>query len=166
MIRACARSLPAAPFSSHDAKNPAGSSGVTFLEVMVVVLILGIGLIPVLQVFSRGNRGTMMTRDEILAHTFAGELIDYAHALGYENLPETTPEGQLVAAITINDRTLAMDPRFKRVLTVRRNAPTETDADWPYAYKTVKAEILWESGSVRQSFVLTSLVFHGKGVTP
>ena len=53
---------------------------------MIAVFVLAIGIIPAFYVFSRGTAGTILTRDEILAHSYASELIDYAQALGFDKL--------------------------------------------------------------------------------
>jgi hypothetical protein len=142
------------------------TAGLSFAEVMVAVLILGVGLLPALWVFSRSNAGTMMTRDEIIAHSYASSLIDYSHAVGFADLPATPPEGSLLTAISLGSRELAVDTRFECRLTVTPVVPEEPDAVWPLAYKTVTADIRWKTGEVAQSHVLTTQVFQGLVATP
>lgn len=133
--------------------------GLSYIEVIIAVFVLAVGLLPAFSVFSRGNQGTMMTRDEILAQTYCSELIDYAQALGFDDLsPEafdhremdTIPGGSLI------------DGRFHRFLTVVDKVLAPGNADWPVGYRILQVEVTWTSSGVEQKFALTGLVFKGR----
>jgi hypothetical protein len=131
-------------------------AGFSFTEVMVAVLIIGAGIIPIFLVFSRGNVGTTMTRDEMTAQAYAEELLDYGTALGYEHLKEGATLEAEFPGLT------PADTKFSRVLHVQSVLPSGGWKNWPMAYKVLSANIEWHSGGTKQSFVLTGLVYQGK----
>lgn len=132
----------------------------SLIEVVIAVFVLAVGIIPVVNVFSQGYVGTILTRDEILAHSYASELIDYAQALGFDQLkpseynPKEMPS--IPGGVDIDTT------KFRRFLTVTGDFLPPGNADWPIDYKVLKAEIKWKSSGIEQYFVLTSLLFKGR----
>ena len=133
--------------------------GVSFVEVVVAAFVLAMGIIPTFYVFSRGNAGTVLNREEITARQYAGELLDYLSTRDYDQV-EPTSESVPFAQIPGGE---AIGPRFRRSLTVKRLVPDRGIADWPVEYKIVTAEVEWESNAQPQVFVQTSLLFKGRG---
>jgi type II secretory pathway pseudopilin PulG len=143
-------------------------AAMTLVEVLICLLLLSAGIVPILYVFSRGTAGSLLTREEIFAHQYAGELIDYFQARGYKHLGPISPEGAegtLVPALEFNEQTLTMDSsKFQR--RVKITAPKELTEEWPFSYKVIEVEILWQSDGVDHRYTLGSLVFAGAGNTP
>jgi hypothetical protein len=126
---------------------------------MVAMVVLMIGIIPALQVFSRGNAGTVMTRDEILAQTYAAELIDYGHAMGFEAMSRATHTDREMPQIPGGQ---VIDSRFRRTINVVERIPTGGIANWPVEYRILQVRVTWVSSGVTQSHALTSLLFRGR----
>lgn len=136
------------------------SHGLSFVEIVVALFVLVVALVPVFRVFSQGTMGTMMTHDEVLAHQYAGEMLAWAQARGFDGLdvdefrhPKVMPEVEGSSPI---------DSRFRRTFSVLLKQPVGGLSDWPMEYKILKTEIHWESSGVDQAFVLTGLVFKGR----
>lgn len=134
--------------------------GLSFAEVIVTMLILAMGIIPVMTVISRGTEGTVMTRDEIIAHQFASELIDYCQALGYEEIPAPGPIDRLTFA---DGSVLQIEPRFTRTLKISEAASSEDLPAWPKKYKIVVADVSWTTGGVVRHYYLSGMVHQGRG---
>lgn len=132
-------------------------AGLTFIEIMIAVCVLAIGIIPAFHVFFRGNAGTIMMRDEILANTYAAELIDSLHARGFDAVGVE----QHKEVPTLSE-SLPIESRFHRYLTVIHKVPSGGCADWPITYKIIQVDINWEASGRQHSFVLTSLLFKGQ----
>lgn len=152
--------------SRFEFSNLAETSGFSFIEVMIAICVLGIGLIPVFVVFSRGSQGTIMTRDETHAHLLASEMLDCAIAMGYDH-PALEAAG---GTVEIPEASLPYvgpgSPRFSRALTVQEIFPTGGIGDWPMAYKVLIAKVQWETSGVKSSFNLTSLLYKGYAGKP
>lgn len=153
-----------APFRGNHFGLPsqrvlANRDGLTLLEVLITIFVLAVGIIPAFQVFSRGSVGTLVNRDELLAHQYANELIDFALATGFDHLDPELLKRQPMRQVEGGS---PIDQRFKRFFTVQLKIPAQGIADWPIAYKILTAEIEWDSGGVSKYFVLTSLVFQGR----
>ncbi|NLI76085.1 MAG: hypothetical protein GX442_06540 [Candidatus Riflebacteria bacterium] len=133
--------------------------GLSLLEVIIGVAVLSCGLLPVFYLFSRGNMGTMMTRDEILAHAWAAELVDFAQAQGFDRLDPAANQRREVPVVAGGT---PVDPRFRRFLTVTGQVLPPGNADWPIDYRIILAEVTWTTGGVAQQFALTGLVFAGR----
>lgn len=133
--------------------------GMSFVEVMIAVFVLAAGLLPAFYVFSKGNLGTMMTRDEILAQTYASELVDYGLALGYDRFPPEEFQHREMSEIPGG---APIEIRFHRFLTVVDRVLAPGNADWPLGYRILQVEVAWNSAGVEQKFALTGLLFGGR----
>jgi hypothetical protein len=138
--------------------NGKRDAGFSFVELMIAVFVLAMGIIPAFFVFFRGNVGTVLNRDEITARQYAGEVLDYFRARDYDQVTVTTDriEFPLVPGGA------AIDGKFKRFLAVKRLVPNRGIADWPVEYKIVTVEVEWSADSVPQVFVQTNLLFKGR----
>lgn len=136
--------------------------GFSFTEIAIALLILAIGLIPVFYVFSRGSAGTVLAREEITAHQLAGEMIDAATLLGYDDA--RLADGQLDGTQLPN--VSPDDPRFQRTLLVTDVRPAGGWKDWPVAYKILTARVSWDNSGVVRTFTLTGLLYKGVVTTP
>ena len=146
----------------HHEKYPTGRprGGLSYLEVVVALFVLMMALIPVFQVFTQGTAGTMLTRDELMAQQYAGEMMAWAHARGFDGLAiEDWREPKEVRAI---EESAPIDARFQRWFSVRLKQPLGGLSDWPMEYKITHVEIRWESSGKPQSLVQTGLLFRGR----
>ncbi len=132
--------------------------GFSFVELMVAILILAMGLLPIFWFFSRSNMGTIKTRDEILAQQYAAELIDYARARGYAANEVTGEEGSEIREIEIAGQKTTVEERFVRRLYVKDLRP-DHHSEWPCRYRTVTAEIRWQAETQQRSLRLTGLIY-------
>ncbi|HOT74924.1 MAG TPA: hypothetical protein PK467_04000 [Candidatus Wallbacteria bacterium] len=62
--------------------------GFSFIEVMIAVIVLALGLIPVFSLFTSTSRGASSTIEELGATNYANEIIDNLSAYKYGELPE------------------------------------------------------------------------------
>jgi type II secretory pathway pseudopilin PulG len=135
--------------------------GFSFLEVLAAIIVLGLGIIPVFMVFSRGSQGTIMTRDETQAHQLASEMLDTAIAMGYDHPAFLANGGTIEVPATALANIGGGHPRFTRSLNVREVLPGGGIGDWPMSYKVLIATVKWEHSGVKQFFNLTTLLFKG-----
>ena len=131
--------------------------GFSFVEVVVAITILTIGILPITWFFSRTNAGTIKTRDEIYAQQYAAELYDYVAAQGFAATLPTGDTGSEVPSITINEETISIEPRFNRRLTIADLAPAH-NTEWPLVYRTVAIEISWVADQQQRSLKLTGII--------
>lgn len=59
---------------------------VTMIEVLVSILILGVALIPILELLGRGARQERVSREETLAVVLGSELLDQIQCMPYGDL--------------------------------------------------------------------------------
>lgn len=135
--------------------------GFSFAELVVAVLILGIGILPIFWFFSRTSIGTIKTRDEALAWQYAAELIDYSMARGYEATALTDENGIEVREIIVGSDRTTIDDRFGRRLYVKALRP-DHNSEWPCLYRTVTAEVTWTVDTQPRSLRLTGLLYAQK----
>lgn len=64
-----------------------GNNGISLLEIMVSMGILGMILLPVLMTFSTGNKNMMITETEFRAHTAALEIMEQTVSLPFKLIP-------------------------------------------------------------------------------
>lgn len=141
-------------------RGPRRRRGFTLSEVLVGMLLTAVVLVPLFHLFSRGNVGTVMNRDEVLAQAYAGALLDHLLGLGYDRLPPTaTP--QAMAEVPAGGETLGMAPGFTRFYQVEEIAPAGSLADWPMAYKVVTVTVGWTAPVGMRQFVVTGLLHQG-----
>lgn len=139
------------------------SRGFSFAEILVTVLVLALGIIPVFLVFSKGSMGTVLSRDEMTAHLYAAELIDWCQSHTFDQLPECseTPKPNLDLG---PDCTSQIDSRYRRLMSVKILPTPGGAANWPMQYKVVTADVRWNSQGVDRRFVLTGLLSTGRGL--
>ncbi len=126
----------------------------TFVEIAVAMLILGIGLVPVFWVFIRSGSETVMSREEIMAHNMAGEMLDLALKKGYDiGAGDVSPSD--LGTISVSD------PQFSGVLNVQEIVPKGGWKNWPMSYKVVTARVTWTSQGIPRKYALTTLLFRG-----
>ncbi len=131
--------------------------GFSFVEVIIAITIMAIGLIPIMWFFSRSNVGTIKTRDEIYAQQYAAELYDYVIASGFSACTPTGESGIEVPTITIEDETIAVEERFTRRLIVAELAPAH-NSEWPLQYRTVAVEVSWTADQQVRNLRLTGII--------
>lgn len=132
--------------------------GFSFIEITFTLLIIGVLMVPVLNIFSDGSHITVRSRNDVLALQHVSNLLAYAFTLPYDAL--------LTQAVTIvNDVdveisgemvSLSMpEPIFTRTVKVTEVTP----ANWKYSYKLVEVTISWEeSNDVNREIKMSGLV--------
>jgi hypothetical protein len=145
-------------------KHPhAARGGVSMTEVMIAIVVIGAVISPIFFLFSRGTAGTVQTRDELIAHAHAQDLLDYAQSLEFANpFLAPGPEREIAAIPLVSaggaGLPLEMEPRYKRMLTVK---PVSVSGV-PTSYKVLTAEVSWNTGTQNRSAILTALMSDGK----
>lgn len=131
-------------------------------EVMIAVVVIAVGIIPVFFLFSRGNAGTVQTKDEILAYQFASELLAYAQTKTYDDplLAVGRKKQGDISLTPLNGAPLVlnMDTDFDRYLSVVEIKP-DVSLDWPFAYKVLTSEVSWKSGGVSRKIQLSVMIY-------
>ncbi len=135
--------------------------GFSFTEILVTVLVTALGVIPVFLVFSKGSMGTMLSRDEMTAHVYAAELIDWCQTHRYDQLAECESKPVLELKFS-DDSTSRMDEKYQRLLTVKAVATPGGAGNWPMQYKILTVSIRWKSQGVDRTFVMTGLLSQGR----
>ncbi|PKL47758.1 MAG: hypothetical protein CVV42_12105 [Candidatus Riflebacteria bacterium HGW-Riflebacteria-2] len=135
----------------------ASRRGFSFIELVVAITILAIGLLPIMWFFSRSNMGTIKTRDEIYAQQYAAELFDYVTAGGFAAHSPTGEAGIEVPSITIEDETTAIEERFSRRLFVADLSPSH-NSEWPLLYRSVSVEVRWIADQQQRHLKLTGIM--------
>lgn len=131
--------------------------GFSFVEVVIAITIMAIGLIPIMWFFSRSNVGTIKTRDEIYAQQYAAELFDYVIASGFNAYPPTGDAGIDLPSITLEGETITVDERFTRRLFVADLAPAH-NSEWPLQYRTIAVEVSWTADQQQRHLQLTGIM--------
>jgi prepilin-type N-terminal cleavage/methylation domain-containing protein len=134
-----------------------GNKGFSFVELIVAITIMAIGILPIMWFFSRSNLGTIKTRDEVYAQQYAAELYDYVIASGFNAYEPTGEEGIDVPSITVEGETIAIEERFQRKLIVENLAPAHSTV-WPLSYRTVCVEVSWTADQQQRSLRLTGII--------
>lgn len=62
--------------------------GFSYIEVMIALTVLMLGLIPIFSIFTSTSKGTAATIEELTANNYANEIIDNLSAFKYDELPE------------------------------------------------------------------------------
>jgi prepilin-type N-terminal cleavage/methylation domain-containing protein len=131
--------------------------GFSFIELIMAVIIMAIGLIPIMWFFSRSNVGTIKTRDEIYARQYACELFDYVVARGFDANFPTGDTGTEVPSITIEGETTEIEDRFSRRLFVADLAPSH-NSEWPLQYRSIMVEVSWSADQQDRNLRLTGIL--------
>ncbi|OGK07938.1 MAG: hypothetical protein A2W80_03275 [Candidatus Riflebacteria bacterium GWC2_50_8] len=131
--------------------------GFSFVELVVAITIMAIGIMPIMWFFSRSNMGTIKTRDEVYAQQYAAELYDFVIASGFNAYSPTGEAGVEVPALTLADETISIEERFSRRLIVEDLAPAH-NPDWPLLYRTVVVEVNWIADQQQRSLKLTGII--------
>ena len=129
-------------------------AGVSFVEVAIAILILGLVVLPIMSVFEKGAAGTMQTRGEMLAFNFAADLAGYVKAVPFDDIMLKA----VATAIEVRQHPWGgpVDPRFKRTIRVEDFHPNPT---WPFLYKIATIEVLWGISGPPRTIVLRVLRF-------
>lgn len=133
-------------------------------EVLMAVIVLGLAMIPLFTVFSKGSAGTVQTRDEVTGTGYVTELLACAQSLSYDDpflAPKIRQACQALPLPAVGGETLnkAIDSKFNRFFTVTEIAG---GADVPYSYKVLVAEVNWKSSGISRSLQMSGMVYKGK----
>lgn len=136
----------------------------TLTEVLMATIVLGLAMLPLFMVFSKGSAGTVQTRDEVMGTGYVTELLALAQCLAYDDAfltPQVKAPCQQLPLPVVGGEALnkPIDARFKRFFTVKE---ISAGADVPYTYKVLISEVNWVSSNVTRSLQMTGLVYKGK----
>ena len=140
------------------------AAGISFTEVLVTLLVVAIGVLPIFAVFSQSSSGTIRNRDEILAQTYAEELLDLSLAKGFAAVEPTAATGVAVPEVEAGGVRTKMDSRFTRTLVVREIGPAAHHDDWPLTYRLVGVIVTWSHEGRPRRLVRSGLLFRGAGL--
>lgn len=132
--------------------------GFSFVEVIVAITIMAIGLLPIMWFLSRSNVGTSKTRDEIYAQHYADELFDHVIASGFAACVPTGDTGREVPSLTLGDETISIDERFRRRLFIEELASLH-NSEWPLQYRSITVEVSWVTDQQPQNFRQTGIIY-------
>jgi hypothetical protein len=135
--------------------------GLGFTEILVTMVVVGVILVPILALFSQGSTGTIRTRDELTAHVYADEAIDFLRARGFAAAAPTGEEGMELPEIRVGDQGTRIDPRYTRIVKIAAVEPADHHPHWPAAYRLITVEVSWESAGQRRAIALTSTLAAG-----
>ncbi|HOT27032.1 MAG TPA: type II secretion system protein [Candidatus Ozemobacteraceae bacterium] len=135
----------------------------TITEVMIAVLVVAACLSPIFFIFSRGAAGTQQTRDEVLAYTYATELLDYALSKSFDS-PFLAPGTRDANALEVTQAdgssfVLKADERFERKLSV---VIPSVPATVPFTYKVLIAEVAWKTAQVKRNISMSCMMYRNR----
>ncbi|NLI76461.1 MAG: hypothetical protein GX442_08470 [Candidatus Riflebacteria bacterium] len=134
------------------------TTGLSFAEIMVAIVLLALVLVPVFTLFNRGAEGTRQTWDEAVAHGLATGLLQEAKGWPFADPRLAAGSQDMPVSRTVYDPS-AQDPRFRRTLTVSDFPAT---AGVPYAYKVLVVEVAWSTYGIERRIHLSGLLFQVK----
>ena len=122
--------------------------GFSIVEICIVCAILGVFIVPVFTLMSRGSSGTIRNRNEILAQQYASNYIAYCNIQQFdgEELKETTEEKSVPklklekggATFAVIDN---VEEPFNRFVSIKDYPKTD---DIPYKYKLITVRVEWK----------------------
>lgn len=128
------------------------NKGISLIEIMLATILMGVMLVPILNMFSQGTKQTIRSRDELTALGLASNLMSYAYTKPYINL-QTTNGHEPLNNLTINydNGSISLnidDDRYMRTIEVTEVTPT----NWRFSYKLVNVIVSWQDpdGNERQ----------------
>jgi type II secretory pathway pseudopilin PulG len=136
-------------------------AGLGFTEILVTMVVVGVILVPILALFSQGSTGTIRTRDELTAHLYADEAIDFLRARGFAAAIPTGDDGIELPEIRVGDHGTRIDQRYTRTIRIAAVEPADHHPHWPVAYRLITVEVSWESAGQRRAIALTSTLAAG-----
>ncbi|MBF0408583.1 MAG: hypothetical protein HQM10_14635 [Candidatus Riflebacteria bacterium] len=138
-------------------------SALSFVEIMTAVLVLGMVIVPLSQLFNRGATGTVQTRDEVLAYHYAEELLSWLQSKKYSDpdiavtsAPKPFSEIIINTSGSTSEKNSIDTSKFTRTVIIREISPSPS---WPYTYKILNVQISWKSGKVDRKIDMASLVY-------
>ena len=128
------------------------NKGISLIEIMLATILMGVMLVPILNMFSQGTTQTIRSRDELTALGLASNLMSYAYTKPYTDLQATSgPETRNDLTIDYENGSLSLeidDERYMRTIEVTEVTPT----NWRFSYKLVNVIVSWQDpdGNERQ----------------
>ena len=61
--------------------------GTTFIELLIAILVFGLALVPLFDVFSKGSGLIKATRESVVAVNLASEVVDQISGMHYQDIP-------------------------------------------------------------------------------
>lgn len=130
--------------------------GFTFLEIMVALVVLSLGLFPILSLFSSTTADISYTIDNVLVTTYANELIDSVIAHKFDEIPENVPLAELSTLggnqffVKLAGRLSTLKPGYERYIEISTHSINpgnitglcQSDMDKLEKYKKIKKLIV------------------------
>jgi Tfp pilus assembly protein PilV len=144
--------------------NKITNKGFSITEVMIACLALGIMLLPVFMMFSRGTAGTAKNKNDILAQQHAANLLAYAAALSYDDSFLGAGEKKVKEKIVTSSDGTSIDLSmsedfFDRTMSIKEYKVDEISR----AYKLVTVAVEWtqpgEKANAKKEVKLTGLIY-------
>ena len=85
------------------------NKGFSIIEICIVCVIIMVVMVPVFTLLSQGNAGTVHNRNEIIARSYAANVINYLNLLSYAEVKELSKEELGLLALEYADTNLKID---------------------------------------------------------
>lgn len=139
----------------------------SIVEITIAIAILMFLLLPVFTMMTRGSKGTILNRNEILAQQYASNYIAYCNLQPFnsEYLKETTEERNVPSldlkkggsAFAVIDK---LEEGFSRFVSIK-DFPDSHEI--PYKYKVITVRVEWQQSGekTRRKVTMCGLVTEG-----
>ncbi len=139
----------------------------SIIEITIAIAILMFLLLPVFTMMTRGSKGTILNRNEILAQQYASNYIAYCNLQRFDSelIKETTEEknvdkldiekgGSKFAEID------KLEEGFKRFVTIKDFPDSD---EIPYKYKVITVRVEWQQSGEKskRKVTMSGLVTEG-----
>ena len=140
--------------------------GFSLVEIAIVCIILGLCMVPLFTIMSKGSSGTIRNRNEILAQQYASNLIAHCHLMAFDDdfLKEKTNEivnsDQLTLTLNgVETKNEIKEEGFSKIATRTVTIKDFSPSGWPYKYKVITVKIDWlQPGEPKHNVTLSGLI--------
>ena len=127
----------------------------SLVEITIVCGVLLVLLVPIFNIMSKGNTGTLRNRNEILAQQYASNLIAFCNALKFDDDYLKAVENKIVNDEDNNNNKIKAgdydilpsnitEEYFKKIATTSISIVDFDDLEvWPFRYKLVTVKVEW-----------------------
>lgn len=135
--------------------------GFSLVEIMITLVIIGISLMPIYNMFSFGHKRTKTTLSEAMALNYGSDLLDYILAMPYSKIPEIPNKVPVDPAVFDTASLPTVNPPFKRIIQILKKQSqiqVNTQNIKTFEYKVIFVSVKWEeNGKVRELGMASTL---------
>ncbi len=141
-------------------------SGFSLVEISIVCIILGLCLVPVFTIMSKGSSGTIRNRNEILAQQYAANLLAHCNIMAFDDdflkpRKDSIVKGdELILTLNgVETKNEIKEEGFNKIATRTITIENFNPTDWPYKYKVITVKVEWlQPGEPKHNVTLSGLV--------